>query len=121
MADPKPSIVQTKAFAFAVRVVNLYKWLIQNKVPYKIAEQLLKSGTSIGANLEEATGGYSRKEFASKIGISYKEARETRYWLRLLRSTDYLTDQMSTSMLSDCEELIRILAVILISSQKPLV
>lgn len=119
MADSKESVVQTKAFAFAVRTVNLYKWLVENKVPVKMAEQLLKSGTSIGANLEEATGGYSRKEFAAKVGISYKEARETRYWLRLLRATNYLTEQMATSMLNDCEELIRILAAIQISAQKP--
>ncbi|GAB3894123.1 hypothetical protein GCM10028803_09110 [Larkinella knui] len=69
--------------------------MILNKVPSKIAEQLLKSGISIAANLEEATGGYSRKEFSAKVGISYKEAGETRYWLRLLYATDYFTDQMS--------------------------
>ncbi|WP_265991775.1 four helix bundle protein [Larkinella insperata] len=78
MANSKESVVQKKAFAFAVRTVNLYKGLVENKVPVKMAEQLLKSGTSIGANLEEATGGYSRKEFAAKVVISYKEARETR-------------------------------------------
>lgn len=119
MPNSKESVVQTKAFAFAIRIVNLYKWLIENKVPIKIADQLLKSGTSIGANLEEATGGYSRREFAAKVGISYKEARETRYWLRLLHATHYLNDQMANSMLHDCEELIRILAAIQISAQKP--
>jgi four helix bundle protein len=63
--ERKESIIQGKSFSFGVRTVNLYKWLIDNKVPYKISEQLLKSGTSIGANVEEATGGYSRKDFTA--------------------------------------------------------
>ncbi|WP_266364366.1 four helix bundle protein [Tellurirhabdus rosea] len=116
--EQKESIIQSKAFAFAIRVVNLHKWLMQQQVPYKLAEQLLKSGTSIGANLEEATGGFSRKEFAAKIGISYKEARETRFWLRLLQATNYLDERMASSMLSDCEELIKILAAIQLTTQK---
>ncbi|MFC5411689.1 four helix bundle protein [Larkinella bovis] len=116
--DRKESIVQGKTFAFGVRTVNLYKWLVDTKVPYKIAEQLLRSGTSIGANVEEAAGGYSRKDFTAKMGIAYKEARETRYWLRLLQATNYLNERMATSMLSDCEELIKILSSILLTTQE---
>lgn len=116
--ERKESIIQGKSFSFGVRTVNLYKWLIDNKVPYKISEQLLKSGTSIGANVEEATGGYSRKDFTAKMSIAYKEARETRYWLRLLQATDYLNERMATSMLSDCEELIKILGSILLTAQE---
>ncbi|MGV3559041.1 four helix bundle protein [Larkinella arboricola] len=116
--ERKESIIQGKTFAFGVRTVNLYKWLVDNQVPYKIAEQLLRSGTSIGANVEEATGGYSRKDFSAKIGIAYKEARETRYWLRLLQATDYLNERMATSMLNDCEELIKILSSILLTTQE---
>ena len=116
--ERKESIIQGKSFSFGVRTVNLYKWLIDNKVPYKVSEQLLKSGTSIGANVEEATGGYSRKDFTAKMSIAYKEARETRYWLRLLQATGYLNERMATSMLSDCEELIKILSSILLTAQE---
>jgi four helix bundle protein len=116
--ERKESIIQGKSFSFGVRTINLYKWLIDNKVPYKVSEQLLKSGTSIGANVEEATGGYSRKDFTAKMSIAYKEARETRYWLRLLQATGYLNERMATSMLSDCEELIKILSSILLTAQE---
>ncbi|MGM9509842.1 four helix bundle protein [Larkinella sp. GY13] len=116
--ERKESIIQGKSFSFGVRTVNLYKWLIDNKVPYKVSEQLLKSGTSIGANVEEATGGYSRKDFTAKMSIAYKEARETRYWLRLLQATGYLNERMATSMLSDCEELLKILSSILLTAQE---
>ncbi|WP_460673450.1 four helix bundle protein [Larkinella ripae] len=110
--------MQGKAFAFGVRTVNLYKWLIDTKVPYKIAEQLLRSGSSIGANVEEAAGGYSRKDFAAKMGIASKEARETRYWLRLLQATNYLNERLATSMLDDCEALLKILSSILLTAQE---
>ncbi|GAB3331845.1 four helix bundle protein [Larkinella ripae] len=101
-----------------MRTVNLYKWLIDTKVPYKIAEQLLRSGSSIGANVEEAAGGYSRKDFAAKMGIASKEARETRYWLRLLQATNYLNERLATSMLDDCEALLKILSSILLTAQE---
>ena len=75
----KESVIQIKSFKYGVRIFNLYKWLIETHKLYSVANQILRSGTSIGANVEEATGGFSKKEFAAKIGISYKEARETRY------------------------------------------
>ncbi len=74
---------------------------------------MLRSGTSIGANVEEGIGGQSEKDFYAKLNISYKEARETHYWLRILRDTDYLSETESTSMLADCDEILRIIGSII--------
>lgn len=79
----KKNLIQNKSFDFALQIIELYKVLIENK-EYILSKQILKSGTSIGANVEEAIAGQSKKDFLSKINISLKEARETRYWLRLL-------------------------------------
>ncbi len=108
----KESIIQQKLFAFAIRVVNLSNWLVDTRKAYKLADQILRSGTSIGANVEEAEGGFTKKDFNAKIGIAYKEARETRYWLKLLFATGYLDEKLYTSLLNDCIELIKILASI---------
>ena len=104
--------VQTKSYAFAVRVVRLYQHLAATKNEYVLSKQVLRAGTSIGANVEEAIGGQSRADFISKIGIAYKEARETRYWLRLLKDTDYLTETEFKSIYADVEELCRIIGSI---------
>ncbi|AQG81671.1 four helix bundle protein [Spirosoma montaniterrae] len=112
------SIIQTKSFDFATRVVRMYQWITKKHRIHSLADQVLRSGTSVGANVEEATGALTKKEFIAKIGIAYKEARETRYWLRLLGATDYLNDKMYGSMLADCQELIRILASIQKTSQR---
>ncbi|MCK9220078.1 MAG: four helix bundle protein [Bacteroidales bacterium] len=101
------NIVQKKAFLFAVRIVKLYQYLMGKK-EYVIANQILRSGTSIGANLEEAQGSYSRREFQSKINIVYKEARETRFWLLLLRESQILSINETESIFQDCEELLKI-------------
>lgn len=85
---------------------------------YSVADQILRSGTAIGANIEEATGGFTKKEFAVKIGIAYKEARETRYWLRILHTGGCLDDKVFDSMLADCEELIRILGSIQMTTRQ---
>ena len=82
-----------------------------------MSKQILRSGTSVGANAEEAVGGISRKEFTLKMQISYKEARETKYWLRLLKATGFIDHKLADSMIKDCEELIRILVSILKSSK----
>jgi len=111
----KNNIIQEKSFAFAIRIVNLYKYLISEKKEFVLSKQLLRSGTSIGANVEESIGGQSDKDFLSKINISYKEARETVYWLKLLQATDYLSEQEAASLLNDAEELCKILAKILIT------
>ena len=109
------NIVQLKSFAFAIRIVNLYRFLIFDKKEYVLSRQLLRSGTSIGANIEEAIGGQSNRDFIAKVSISYKEARETIYWIKLLHATAYLSDQEASCLLTDAEELCKILAKILIT------
>lgn len=111
------NVILDKSFAFAVRIVNLYKYLVREQKEYELSKQLLRSGTSIGSNAEEAVGGVSKKDFANKLGISYKEARETRFWLRLLKTTEYIDEKQFNSLLIDCEELIKILTAILNSSK----
>src|ERR1700750_3307830 len=101
------NIIRKKSFDFALLIINLYRE-IQEHHEYVISKQLLRSGTSIGANVEEATAGQSRKDFLSKMSIASKEARETRYWLLLLEQSN-LTDLDVTSLLAQVEELIRIL------------
>lgn len=109
------NIVQQKSFAFAIRIVNVYKYLISEKKEFVLSKQLLRAGTSIGANIEESIGGQSDKDFISKISISYKEARESIYWLKLLQATDYLSEQESKSLLKDAEEICKILGKIQIT------
>ena len=112
------NVVLTKSYAFAVRIVRLSQFLgKEGRVP-PLANQVLRSGTSIGANLEEAMGGQSRRDFVAKCAIAYKEGRETHYWLRLLRDTDHLTTDQATSLLADCEELLRLLSTILRSAKE---
>jgi len=114
------NVVQQKSFAFAIRIVNVYKHLVSEKKEYVLSKQLLRSGTSIGANIEESIGGQSDKDFLSKISISYKEARETIYWLKLLHATDFLNNQEAESMIGDAEELCRILGKIQITGKEKL-
>lgn len=106
------NLVQTKSYVFAVRIVRLYQHLSATKKEYVLSKQVLRCGTSIGANVEEAIGGQSRADFISKLGIAYKEARETSYWLRLLKDTDYLTETEFKSIHADAEELCRIIGSI---------
>ncbi|MFA6571491.1 MAG: four helix bundle protein [Bacteroidota bacterium] len=114
----KENIIKDKSFAFAVRIVNLYKFLIDTKKEYVLSKQLLKSGTSIGANIEEAIGGQSKSDFISKISISYKEARESHYWLRILRETDYISDKQFISIEKDLNEILKIITSIQKTSKK---
>ena len=89
----KDNVVRDKSYAFALRIMELYKLLCEEKKEYILSKQLLRSGTSIGANIEEAIGGQSRKDFFAKLTIANKEARETHYWIRLLTDSGYLTQQ----------------------------
>ncbi len=114
----KESIVQTKSFDFAVRIVKMYQWLSETYRIDALSKQVLRSGTSIGANIEEALGGYSKRDFAAKVGISLKEARETRYWLRLLYATGYLEKTVFDSICDDCQELIKMLGAIKLTTQQ---
>ena len=106
------NLVQTKSYAFAVRIVRLYQYLVNEKKEFVLSKQVLRCGTSIGANVEEAIGGQSRADFLSKLSIAYKEARETAYWLRILKDTDYITATQFESLHADAEELCRIIATI---------
>lgn len=106
------NIVQIKSYAFAIKVVELYKHLADEKREFILSKQLLRCGTSIGANVEEAIGGQSRKDFGAKISIAYKEARETHYWIRLLYDTGYLDSEQYNSYLKDIDELLRVLGSI---------
>ena len=112
------NVVCEKSYAFALRVVKLYQYLTKEYQQYELAKQILKSGTSIGANIEEAMGGQSTKDFISKLSIAYKEARETHYWIRLLRDSSYLEEKLALSLLQDCEELLKIIGSILKTTKR---
>ena len=96
---------------FALRIIRLYKYLTAHG-EYVLSKQILRCGTSIGANVEEAIGCYSSKDFLAKFSIIYKEARETHYWLRLLRDSKILNETQANSLLVDCERLLRIIGSI---------
>ena len=101
--------VQEKSFAFAIRIVKLCKLLRTQRKEHTLSNQLLRSGTSIGANITEAQNAQSRADFCSKLNIALKEASETKYWLRLLEATDYLTKVEFDSIYPECVELEKIL------------
>ena len=105
----KPSPAQTKSYTFSIKMVSLCRKLMDVDKEYVLSKQLLKSSTSIGANIEEAIGGFSRNDFKYKISISYKEARETQYWIRLLTSTGYFSEEEGRSALADLDELLKML------------
>jgi len=113
------SIIYDKSFQFSVRIVNLYKYLSNEKKEYILSKQLLRSGTSIGANIHEAISAQSKKDFISKMSIANKEARETEYWIKLLIETDYLNfnEKYVKTLKNDIEELIKILTAIVKTSQ----
>ncbi len=111
------SITESKSFQFAVRIVNLYKYLSKDKSEYIISKQLLKSGTSIGANIAEGERAQSKADFHAKMSIALKEANETYYWLRLLYTTQYLTEKEFLSLENDVNELISLLVSICKSTQ----
>ena len=104
------SIGQQKSKAFAIRIVKLYKFLTVQKKEFILSQQLLRSGTSIGANWAEAECAVSRRDFSNKVYIALKECAETAYWLEILHETDYLTDAQFTSLHKDCTELRKILS-----------
>ena len=101
-------IIREKSFAFALRIVRLNKFLTQ-KNEYVLSRQVLRCGTSIGANVEEANGSRSKKEFAQKLGAAYKDANETKYWLSLLMDSGLVSAKEGESMIRDCDELLKML------------
>ncbi|RUT00370.1 four helix bundle protein [Dulcicalothrix desertica PCC 7102] len=112
------SIIGQKSFQFALEIIDLYSRL-QEKREYVISKQLLRSGTSIGANVEEASGGQSTKDFLAKMYIAYKEARETKYWLRLMQKSQLVTIDVSNE-LQDADEIVRILSSIIKTTEEKL-
>ena len=106
------NIIETKSFDFAVRIVNLYKHLTAEKKEFVLSKQLLRSGTSIGANVSEAQRGQSKADFNAKMNVALKEVNESEYWIRLLYRTEYLTDEEYNSIEKDAKELIAILVSI---------
>lgn len=119
MEEKKENIIQKKSYNFALDIIALYKILSEQNKEFVLSKQLLRSGTSIGANVEEAIWWQSKKDFIMKMNISYKEARETSYWLRLLRDSR-ITDINFEVYLSECDEILKILSRILQTSKNSL-
>ena len=114
----KDNIIVTKSRGFAIRIIRLYQYLLSDKKEYILSKQLLRSGTSIGANVKEAIQGQSKKDFIAKMQISLKEVSETEYWLDLLHETDYLDKNQFISINNDCIELIKLLTSIIKQSKE---
>lgn len=106
------SVVADKSFEFAVRIVNLSKYLRSDMKEYVLSKQILRSGTSIGANVHEGRRAQSRADFLSKMSIALKEANETHYWLKLLYRTEYISEKEYLSLEADVDEILRILTAI---------
>jgi four helix bundle protein len=114
--NPEPDI-RSRTFEFSVQIIELYKFLQNDKKEYILGKQLIRSGTSIGANVEEATAAQSKKDFIAKMSIALKEARETNYWLRLLKRTGYIKKD---NLINESSELMNILGAIIRTSRKNL-
>ena len=118
MVGGKANVLYEKAYAFAVRVVKAYQFLSAEKREYVLSKQLLRCGTSIGANVTEANGAISDADFSAKISIAYKECLETKYWLQLLHDTDFITPKMFESRFADADELAKMLFTTLRSTRQ---
>ena len=112
------NIIESKSFDFAIRIVNLYKYLTDKKNEYVLSKQLLRSGTSIGANVAEAEQAQCKPDFVSKMNIALKETSETKYWIKLLTATEFLSEKESNSLLADCVGLEKLLTSIIKSSKQ---
>ncbi len=111
------NVLIKKSKAFAIRIVNLYKYLLEEKKEYVMSKQLLRCGTSIGANIHEAVVSMSKAEFVSKLNISLKESNESLYWLEILYETDYLSETQYISLREDCVEVQKLLVSIIKSTK----
>ena len=114
----KESLVKGKSMNFAIRIVRCFKFLSEERHEYILSKQLLRCGTSIGANVKEALRGQSVPDFAAKMNISLKEASECEYWIELLEKTEYLPTNIAESLLKDCQELIKMLTSIVKTSKE---
>ena len=113
----KENVIQIKSYAFALKIATLCLGIMDQRKEYVLSKQLMSSGTSIGANVEEAIGGQSRKDFISKLSIAYKESRESHYWIRLLTDLGFIETNKADVLKTDCEELKKLLASIIKSSK----
>ena len=114
--NEKPNIIKDKTYQFAIQIVHLYKEMLKQN-EFVLSKQIVRSGTSIGANIEEAIAAQSRKDFISKMSISTKEARETNYWLRLLKDTNLVNNIDIKYLLKESEEIIKIITSIVKTSK----
>ncbi|MFD0834291.1 four helix bundle protein [Mariniflexile aquimaris] len=112
------NIIRTKSYQFAVRIVNLYKFLAEDRKEFVLSKQLLRSGTSIGANVREAEHAESKADFIHKLAIALKEANETEYWLDLLKETGYLNNSEYISIQVDIKEILKLLTSIIKTSKQ---
>lgn len=108
----KFNTIEVKSYDFAIRIVNLHKYLNRQKEIHSLSNQMLRSGTAIGALIQEAVHAQSKADFLNKMNVSLKEANETMYWIRLLHSNNYLKDNEFASIHKDCEEIVKLLASI---------
>ena len=107
------NLIIDKSKAFAIRIIRLYQHLAEEHKEYTLSKQVLKSGTSIGANVREAASAQSKADFIAKMQIALKEASETEYWIELLTETDYISENAGKSLSSDCKELLRMITAII--------
>jgi four helix bundle protein len=117
MNEGKDNIIVQKSYAFALEIIKLYKLLVDKK-EFVLSKQILRSGTSIGANIHEAVASESKKDFVHKLGIAVKEARETSYWLNLLKDSNYITNDEFNKLNNSCDEIVRILNSIILTTKE---
>ena len=115
------NIVAAKSYAFAIRIINLYKYLTTDKKEFILSKQILKSGTAIGALIKEAEHAQSKADFLNKMNIALKETNETEYWLMLLKDTNYISEDEFNSILKDCQEILKLLISIVKTTKSSLV
>jgi four helix bundle protein len=120
MGKEKGNVIKDKTFSFAVKIVDLYKILLEGKKEYVMSRQILKSGTSIGANVREALNAESSNDFVHKLGIAQKEADETLYWLELLFKSGYINGSALEEYKNDCDEILKVIKSIIISMKRKL-
>ena len=116
--NEKDNIIKIKSFQFAIRVLNLYKHLCSEKKEFVLSKQLLRSGTSIGANLREAVNAQSKLDFIHKLSIAQKECDETSYWLELLKETDYINENEYISIHNDAMDILKIIRSIILTTKQ---
>ncbi len=117
MSEVKENVIVTKSYAFAIEIIKLYRELVEQK-EYLLSNQMLRSGTSVGANIHECIAGESKKDFIHKLSIALKETRETSFWLKLLKDSDYISSERFDPLMNSCIELTKILNSIILTTKQ---